>query len=33
MDLIDKANIFRFHNNLISEFGAGSTSALGWNEM
>jgi len=32
MELIDKANIFRFHNNLISEFGIGTTAALGWNE-
>jgi len=31
MDLIDKANIFRFHDQLISEFGIGSNAALGWN--
>lgn len=32
MNLIDKANIFRFHSNLISEFGIASYAALGWNE-
>jgi SAM-dependent methyltransferase len=32
MELLDKANIFRFHNDLISRFGAGTTAALGWNE-
>lgn len=32
MNLIDKANIFRFHNDLISQFGIGSHAALGWNE-
>lgn len=32
MDLLDQANIFRFHNNLISRFGSGTIEALGWNE-
>jgi len=32
MELLDKANIFRFHNDLISRFGVGNTAALGWNE-
>ena len=30
MNLLDKAAIFRFHNNLINEFGKGTTGALGW---
>ena len=32
MDLLDKANIFRFHNHLITEFGIGTAEALGWND-
>ncbi len=30
MELLDKAVIFRFHNQLINEFGKGTTGALGW---
>jgi len=33
MDLLDKANIFRFHNHLINEFGIGTIEALGWNDV
>jgi hypothetical protein len=32
MNLIDKANIFRFHNELIEEFGIASHATLGWKE-
>lgn len=32
MELLDKANIFRFHSDLINRFGVGTTAALGWNE-
>lgn len=32
MNLIDQANIFRFHDQLIKEFGINSNAALGWNE-
>ena len=32
MNLLDQANIFRFHNQLIKEFGVSSNAALGWNE-
>lgn len=30
MNLLDKAAIFRFHKNLATEFGTGTTGALGW---
>lgn len=32
MNLLDQANIFRFHQQLIKEFGISSNAALGWNE-
>jgi len=32
MNLLDQANIFRFHDQLIKEFGIASNAALGWNE-
>ena len=32
MNLSDQANIFRFLNQLIKEFGVSSNAALGWNE-
>ncbi len=32
MNLLDQANIFRFHDQLINEFGVASNAALGWNE-
>jgi SAM-dependent methyltransferase len=32
MDLLDKANIFHFHGQLIKEFGVSSNAALGWKE-
>ena len=32
MNLLDQANIFRFHDQLIKQFGIASNAALGWNE-
>lgn len=32
MELLDKANIFRFHDQLIKQYGVHSNAALGWNE-
>lgn len=33
MNLLDQANIFRFHDGLIKEFGVASNAALGWNKQ
>lgn len=33
MELLDKANIFRFHNQLINAYGIGTVDALGWNDI
>lgn len=32
MELIDQANIFRYHTQLINESEVGSNTALGWND-
>ena len=33
MNILDKASIFRFHNEMIKEYGVADIAALGWKSM